>query len=449
MKTPKNFTLDSLATINKWIIVGVCAAFGIINFFTGHPVAAIATISCGFLIFLVMLIFGKKMTLTVKASILTIAQCLIIAMISCFKGQLHEMFALFAGSAAITAIYFNKKLIRAQVILTLSLLIAGVFLKDIVYQGADMSFIIAGVSGVAIADIIIIIMVEACNKFIADAETKEKESKELLKVVEEKMSESEKFSEQQNRIFEQVTAAAGNVNRSSGEMLNVAKDLSAGSEEQQQVIDKLNESFNTVKAEIEKTKAASDAAGNLAEKSMNALSESNEDVKDMLKAMDEIEESSAKISNIIKTIEDIAFQTNILALNAAVEAARAGDAGKGFAVVADEVRNLANKSAEAASSSAALIGSSLELIEKGTKSADKAAKAMSEVMEISAQSASQTRQITTLTANQLVSIDNAASEMSRISDVVSRNNITAANAASIAAAVSDQAAEINSLVKAE
>ena len=302
MKTPKNFTLDSLATINKWIIVGVCAAFGIINFFTGHPVAAIATISCGFLIFLVMLIFGKKMTLTVKASILTIAQCLIIATISCFKGQLHEMFALFAGSAAITAIYFNKKLIRAQVILTLSLLIAGVFLKDIVYQGADMSFIIAGVSGVAIADIIIIIMVEACNKFIADAETKEKESKELLKVVEEKMSESEKFSEQQNRIFEQVTAAAGNVNRSSGEMLNVAKDLSAGSKEQQQVIDKLNESFNTVKAEIEKTKAASDAAGNLAEKSMNALSESNEDVKDMLKAMDEIEESSAKISNIIKTI---------------------------------------------------------------------------------------------------------------------------------------------------
>jgi methyl-accepting chemotaxis protein len=109
------------------------------------------------------------------------------------------------------------------------------------------------------------------------------------------------------------------------------------------------------------------------------VADANRNLEEMVRSMKEIAGSSEKISKIIRVIDEIAFQTNILALNAAVEAARAGEAGMGFAVVADEVRNLAQRSAQAAKDTAALIEDSISKSNEGSRRLDNVAKSINQI----------------------------------------------------------------------
>ncbi len=176
------------------------------------------------------------------------------------------------------------------------------------------------------------------------------------------------------------------------------------------------------------------------------VSACNHQMQELMEAMERIQRSSDEIGKIIKTIEDIAFQTNILALNAAVEAARAGSAGKGFAVVADEVRNLASKSAEASKSTSVLIENSSAAVRRGTEIAKHTADTLLEVVNSMDSVVSSIDKIATVSNEQSEAVMQVTEGINQISSVVQSNSATAEQGAAASQELSAEASGLKDLV---
>ena len=224
----------------------------------------------------------------------------------------------------------------------------------------------------------------------------------------------------------------------SNQMAEGSQSLADGTTRQASAIEEISATIADVSSQIAATSKNAAQAGELSKQAEQKVIYQDAEIRNMVNAMNDISETSKKIENIIKTIEDIAFQTNILALNAAVEAARAGDAGKGFAVVADEVRVLASKSAEAATSTNTLISASIEAVGNGVKIALATADAMQEVKDISTETANLISEIATASAEQNNSIKQITLGVTQISDVIQRNSATAEETAASCEELSGQ-----------
>jgi methyl-accepting chemotaxis protein/methyl-accepting chemotaxis protein-2 (aspartate sensor receptor) len=176
-----------------------------------------------------------------------------------------------------------------------------------------------------------------------------------------------KIKASMNGVVDNIDHIGQQIYNTSSNVSNLSSKLQHTSKEQSIKIDNISRSIIDTTAQIESNSNDAIEADRLSSESNSSAKDGFDSVKKLSSAMDGIRESSAKISNIIQTIDEIAFQTNLLALNAAVEAARAGEHGLGFAVVAEEVRALAGKSAEAAKQITDIINSSVSQVNYGTK----------------------------------------------------------------------------------
>ncbi len=243
-----------------------------------------------------------------------------------------------------------------------------------------------------------------------------------------------------------IRSSAHQVSSGAEQVSGGAQSLAQGTSEQAASVDDLSLAISNMREQFKRTGENISKITSDTDEVEADLSSTYKQMQNLMSEIHEVNSKSAEISKIIKTIEDIAFQTNILALNAAVEAARAGTAGKGFAVVADEVRNLAGKSADAAKTTASLIESTVNSISAVTMNAESTVKTMDAINATTKVVAADVRSIATTVEEELHSMHQIAQGIEQISSVVQTNSATSEESAAASEELSSQAAILNNMV---
>lgn len=250
-----------------------------------------------------------------------------------------------------------------------------------------------------------------------------------------------------NLALSRINHTASQVSDESEQMASDAQILSAGAAEQASAIQELSANIQSLSGQVTSTSQDADKARQASMDSAAQLTACSKKMEQLTSAMSDISEASQKINGIIKTIEDISFQTNILAINASVEAARAGTYGRGFAVVADEVQSLANKSSVAAKDITKLIENSLELVQHGTTLSGDTTEALAIGVAGSKSTADLIQKIADSAQQQALSLEQLTGGVEQISDVVQTNTATAEKSAASASELHKQAEELKQSVQ--
>ena len=249
-----------------------------------------------------------------------------------------------------------------------------------------------------------------------------------------------------NGALTQISQSSEQVASGSNQVASGAQALSQGSTEQASSVEELSATINEISLQIKQNAENAQEANKMVNATTKEIENGNRQMLQLVTAMDDISKTSNQIGKIIKTIDDIAFQTNILALNAAVEAARAGNAGMGFAVVAEEVRNLAGKSAEAAKDTTSLIENAIQAIQNGTHMVSATEKSLNLIVEKADGVSRLVSEIAAASNAQATAVTQTTQGIEQISNVVQNNSATAEESAAASEELSGQALVLQQLI---
>lgn len=255
------------------------------------------------------------------------------------------------------------------------------------------------------------------------------------------------INESLSDTLSQMNLSADQVSSGSEQVSFGAQAVSQGATEQASSVEELAATINDISDQVKETAVNASEARRVTSQAGKQTAASNQQMQELISAMHEINDKSEQIRKIIKTIESIAFQTNILALNANVEAARAGAAGRGFSVVADEVRKLANNSSAAAKSTADLIESTVQAVERGMDIAEITAKSLDSVVDRTKEVVATVETIASASEQQANSVAQITQGIDQISSVVQTNSATAEESAAASEELSAQAQMLKDLIR--
>ncbi|MDL2219840.1 HAMP domain-containing methyl-accepting chemotaxis protein [Ruminococcaceae bacterium OttesenSCG-928-O06] len=249
-----------------------------------------------------------------------------------------------------------------------------------------------------------------------------------------------------NDMFSEINSISSQVATAANEIAMGAQSLAQGSTEQASTVEEISASVNEINEQMNISNATAMRAAQQSTEMSHIAQVGNEKMGQMGGAMNEINEASQNIGDVIKVIDDIAFQTNILALNAAVEAARAGEHGKGFAVVADEVRNLAGKSADAAKETAALISTNIEKTETGLTYTQETTESLTQIMQGIAETSESLQTVAEQSESAKAATAQVTLAVDQVAQVVQQNSATSEQSAAASQEMSSQAQVLQQLI---
>ncbi len=243
-----------------------------------------------------------------------------------------------------------------------------------------------------------------------------------------------------------ISDSAVQVSAGSSNLAESSQSLAEGATEQAGAVEELQATIATIADAAKMAASSAEEAYQQSQKYADVADRSSDDMREMVEAMSRINETSKKIGNIISEIESIASQTNLLSLNASIEAARAGEAGRGFAVVADQIRQLAEQSSKSAVDTRTLIEGAMQEIDNGNKVADRAVSSIETVVDGIREVAASSKELSTVSANQAMTMQEAEAGVNQISDVIQTNAAVAEQSSATSQQLSAQAVSLDSLI---